>query len=420
MYAASRRLLCEEPQHFPSPDSDKCNLQVLAVHSTRFVLNLTAEGAASRMAIDSVRSHLRVVTDYNALTRMLKSEVLSEPILAIAAGDILLKSKKTYRDTMDILVEKLLLSLKVISLGENGETCGRIILIVNRDATVHAAGGQICVVDTVKHNIVERHDYQGGHLPRRGHLRHAVRPFLLDPYLRQLVDWNKLAHVDGTYDYGLKWASKVYMNFTHFVQLEDFIESDLSYEFVLLCWRRGLALQCVHSQPVIDKLLIGYRGDLSKPFDPKMFVFVALHTKNRISAARLDVINTITCPFLNSGSERWKPQYMAILMDLGTPTCFKSNVQVTKCEAVKGQAWSAFDETEEYSAVRINIRGLQPYLSLQQWAPKMLELESDRGLIDFSSFNEEFESTGKATKRALTLSDEETLAKHRKLFKGNV
>jgi len=365
------------------------------------------------MAINSVRSHLRVLTDYNASTRVLKSEVLSERILAIAAGDIFLKSKETYKETVKTLVEQLLYK-KVISLDENGETFGRVILIVNRDATVHAAGGQICVVDTVKHKIVEQHCNQ------EGHLRYAVRPFLLHSYLRQLVDQEKLAQVAGAYDSGLRWASKVYMNFTHFVQLEDFIESDLSYEFALLCWRRGLALQCVHSQAVIDKLLIGYRGDLSKPFDPKMFVFVAVHTKNRISAARLDLIDTVTCPFLNSGSERWKPEYMVILMDLGTPPCFENTVQVTKCEAVKGQAWPAFDETEEYSAVRINIRGLQSYLSLEQWAPKMLELGSDRGLTDFSDFNEEYEFTGKATKRALTLSDEETLARHKKLFKGDV
>ncbi|KIK03428.1 hypothetical protein K443DRAFT_476833 [Laccaria amethystina LaAM-08-1] len=395
MYEASRRLLCDEPQHFPSLDSEKRDLQVLAVHSNRFVLNLTAEGAASRMVIDSVRNHLRFLTDYNASTRMLKSEVLSEPILAIAAGDILLKNKETYKDAVEILVERLLLSLKVISLGENGDTCGRIILIVNRDATVHAAGGQICVVDTVTHKIIEQHHNQAGHLPQEGHLRYAVRPFLLDSYLRQLVDQNELAQVDGAYDSGLEWASKVNMNFTHFVQLEDFIQSYLSYEFALMCWRRGWALQCVHNQPIIDKLLIGYRGDLSKPFDPKMFVFIAVHTKNRVSAARLDLINTITCPFLNLKSERWKPEYMVILMDLGTPTRFKNAVQVTKCEAVKGQAWSAFDETEEYPAIRINIRGLQPYLSLEQWAPKMLQLESDGELTDFLSFYEECEFTGK-------------------------
>ncbi|EDR07710.1 uncharacterized protein LACBIDRAFT_294481 [Laccaria bicolor S238N-H82] len=381
VYEASRRLLCEEPQHFPSYNSDKSDLQVLAVHSTRFILNLTAEGAASRMAIDSANSHLRVLTDYNASTRRLKSEVLSEPILAIAAGDKLLKSKETYKKTMGILIERLLLDMKVISLGENGDLCGRMILIVNRDATVHAAGGQICVVDTVKHKIVQGHHNQGGYLRQEGHLRHAVRPFLLHSYLRQLVDQKELSQVDGAYDSGLKWASKVYMNFTHFVQLEDFIESELSYEFALLCWRRGLALQCVGSQPVIDKLLVGYRGDLSKPFDPKMFVFIVVHTKNRVSVARSDLINTITCPFLTSGSERWKPEYMVILMDLGTtPADYGDAVQVTKCKAVKGwQAWSAFNEIEEYPAVRINMRGLRPYLSLHEWAPQVLQLGSNRG-----------------------------------------
>jgi len=51
----------------------------------------------------------------------------------------------------------------------------------------------------------------------------------------------------------------------------------------------------------------------------------------------------------------------------------------------------------------------------------MLELGSDRGLTDFSDFNsEEYEFTGKATKHALSLSDEEALAKHKKLFEGDV
>jgi hypothetical protein len=417
MRLAQKKLLCDDPEHFPRDDNDKYDLQTLALHSTRFVLNLTAEGAASRMAIDSVRSHLRVLTDYNASTCVLKTEVLSEPILAIAAGEILLRSKKTYKDSMDLLVEKLLLTLKVVSLGENGETCGRIVLIVNRDATVHAAGGQLCVVDAVKNEIVKQ-EYN-----KSRHMLYAVRPFLLVSYLHQLLDRKKLHQVDGAYDSGLEWASKVYMNFTHFYQLEDFIESELSYDYVLSCWRRGVALQCVHSQPVIDNLLIGYIGDLSEPFDPKMFVFIAVQIKNRVSAAKLNLINTITCPFLKFGSKRWKPEYMAILIDLGTSTCFKDSherVQVTKCKATKGQVWSAFDRTKEYPAVRINIRGLQPYLSLKEWAPKIPDLQSGRGLTDFPSFNEDFESTQKFSKNTLALSRKQTLAKQKKLFKGDV
>ena len=417
MYAAQKKLLCNDPVRFLSPNSYKRTLQVLAVHSTRFILNLTTAGATNQMAADSVRGHLRLLTDYNASTHMLKSEVPSEPILAIAAGDILLKSKERYNRAMEILVDQLLLQKKVISVGENGETYGRIILIVNRDATVHTAGGQICVVDTEENKIVGKHYNEGCHL------RYAVRPFLLDSYLHQLVDQHKVAQVDGVYDSGLEWASEVYMNFTHFVQLEDFIGSDLSYEFILMCWRRGWALQCVHNQPVIDNLLIGYSGDLSEPFDPKKFVFVALQIKNRVSAARSDLINTMTCPFLTSDLGRWKPEYMAILMDLGTSSYFQgthAHVQATKCKAVRGQAWHAFRKSKERPAVRISIRGFQPYLSLHQWAPKMLELESKTGLTDFSSFNEEFESTEKATKNALTLTQKQMLKKYEKLFKGDV
>jgi hypothetical protein len=416
MYAAQRKLICDNPEHFPSRHPDKRNLQVLAVHSTRFILNLTSTGVANQMAVDSVRGHLRVLTDYNALTRMLKSEVLSEPILAIAAGDILLKSKATYRTAVETLVDQLLVHKKVISVGENGETYGRIILIVNRDATVHAAGGQICVVDPAKREIVNQPSIQ------QSNLRYAVRPFLLKSYLHQLVDGKKLAQDDGAYDSGMKWASDVHMNFTHFIQLEDTIESYLSYEFVLLCWRRGLALQCVHGQPVIDNLLIGYKGKLHKAFDPKMFIFVAVQVKNRASAAKLDLINSITCPFLNTDSDRWKPQYMAILMDLGTSTNFQGtqgHVKVTQCKAARGQtSWSAFSKTDKYSAVRISIRGCQPYLSLHEWAPAILNLESKMGLTDFSSFNEEFESMGNPTKNTLTLTTNQTSKHYNKLFMG--
>lgn len=365
IHAVQKKLLGDDPQDFPSSNPDKRNLQVLAVHSTRFILNLTAAGAASQMAVDSVRGHLRVLTDYNASTRMLKSEVLSEPILAVAAGDLLLRNKEIYQRAINILVKQLLLHKKVIAVGENGETYARIILIVNRDATVHAAGGQICVVDPVR-----RHISPLPYLPH-SQFRYAVRPFLLKSYLSQLVDISSLTVVNDAYKSGLEWASEVYMNFTHFVQLEDFIGSYFSYEFILLCWRRGLALQCVNGQPVIDNLLIGYRGELSKPFDLKKFVLVPVQIKNRISPASLNLVKTITCPFLKDKTERWKPEYMAILMDLGTTSCFQGtqgHVDVTKqCEAEKGQTeWPAFQKTKEYSAVRFSIRGFQPYLSLHE------------------------------------------------------
>jgi hypothetical protein len=97
------------------------------------------------------------------------------------------------------------------------------------------------------------------------------------------------------FDFGLDWVAGVHMDFTHFVPLEDFIGLYLSSKFLIVCWRKGYVLQFIHVQPIIDMLLIGYRGNLHKPFDPKTFVFVALQVRNRVRA----LINTITCSFLS-------------------------------------------------------------------------------------------------------------------------
>ncbi|EDR03297.1 uncharacterized protein LACBIDRAFT_331604 [Laccaria bicolor S238N-H82] len=356
MDIVGEKILCDRPENFPSPNSETRKLQILALHSTRFILNLCAEGAANVLAVASVRSHLRVLTEYDAVTRMLKSEVPSEPILAIGAGNLLLKNKRLYIDAMRTLVDELLLSDDVISLGEKGETLARIIIIVNRDATVHEAGGQIQCVVEISHHL-QKIAEQTSDARSLGYSRcSAVRPFTLEAYLKNLLKQGHIGPESPAFDSGLKWGEKVYLNFTHFIQLDDFVDADLSAEFLIMCWHRGFALQCVHNQPVIDILLIGYRGDLSKPFNPRMFVLVALQVKNRADPAGTNLIKAITCPFIKFGSQRWKPQYMVILMDLRTSTAFQGGsksqkVRVAKSQAQKGKTWAAFEEANDYKAV---------------------------------------------------------------------
>jgi len=422
MVTAAAKLVCEIPELALCVDNfvcEKVKLQVLALHSTRCILNLRAGSTSNTMAIASVKGHLRVLTHYDSETRMVMSEMPSEPILAIAAGKFLLDDKDKYKRSMQVLVQELLLSDEIIHLGDKWETLARIALVVSRDATVHAAGGQICILDAQK--ITEQKYHRGKSL--EDNLHYAVRPFTLDSYLRKLVNQDKVTQVGGAFDSGLTWATEVHMNFTHFVQLDDFAGPYLSHEFLIMCWRRGLALQCIHNQPIADMLLVGYRGDLSKPFDPKMFVFVVLQVRNQVKAAGLNLINTITCPFVKFGSEYWKPEYMVILMDMCAPIYFEDTgrqVHVTKHEAVGGEAWSAFKETEEYAAVRINILGFEPYLSLVEWAPAMLDLRHSSlwKLASLSTLNDTFQSSVKVTKGALTLSSEELKVKYEKWQKG--
>ena len=413
MNLAAVKLLCGPPQEFLHLPSEKYKLQVLAVHSSRFILNLSDTTAANTMAIASVRAHMRFLIKYNLEKRVATSEVLSEPILAIAAGKLLLDDKDKYKKSMQILVEDLIISDKIISLGDRWETVARMILIVNRDATVHAAGGQICILDFS--GDTQKITANGGtQRYLEANQDYAVRPFTLDSYLRNLVDPAKISQLDGAFDSGLDWATGVHMNFTHFVQLEDFVGPYLSSEFLIACWRKGYALQFISIQPIIDMLLIGYRGDLHKPFDHKMFVFVALQVRNRVKAAELELINTITCPFLRicSESENWKPEYMVILMDMGTSAHFKDSggqVHITKQAAAKGEAWFGFQEAKEYPAVRISIRGLEPYISLAEWAPAILDLQRPRKREEmfFSTLDDALASNLRFAEGALTLPTEE-------------
>lgn len=414
MCAAARKLLCARPEQFlhanTNVKSDARNLQVLALHSTRFILNLYAEGAAKTMAINSVKSHMRLLTDYDAETGILKSVVPSEPILAIAAGWLLLSEKEVYIAAMRTLVEELLLANDIISIGEKGETLARIILIVTRDATVAAAGGQLCNVDTSSNKIVEENN-------RGSHLQLAVRPFTLKLFLQNLLNEEHIRKA------GLQWTEDVHLNFTHFAQLSNFVDETVTVEFLVMCWQRGVALQCVHNQAVIDAILVGYSGDLSEPFDPEKFVFVVLQFKNRGAAAELSLIKTITTPFIKFKSKTWKPRYIAILMDLGTPTRFGNKngpcVQITSCKAEEGQYWSAFDESQEVEADRINIRGYDAYSSLAEWAPAMLYFQtSNADSTGLSTVSHKWESTLNIFQDVLGMSSKQLKDRHTKQQKG--
>ena len=426
IYSAAVKLLCDFPSKFL--DTKKRKLQVLAVHSSRFLLNLRDGDTKNTMVLASVDAHMRTLTHYDPATHVATSTVPSEPILAVAAGQLLLQDKNKYELAMQILVEDLIISDGLVSLGDKWETVARIILLVNRDVTVHAAGGQICVVETSgdTHKITEETYARGRYL--HGNLCYAVRPFTLYSYLQNLVDQANITQVDNALSSGLDWAADVHMNFTHFVQLDDSIGPYLSSEFLVMCWRRGYALQCIHDQAIIDILLIGYRGDLSKPFNVKMFVFVALQVRNQLDAAGLELINTITCPFvrIDPESECWKPEYMVILMDMGTTTRFEDTerrVHVNKQEAVEGEAWEGFDPDKEYPAVRINIRRLDPYTSLAKWAPAILDLRSSGMLVETIDFSAVKDQTSlNATKGALTfkLSFEEMNNKYEKQLKGEI
>lgn len=325
--AAKTKLICDDGALYELAGKslewhETLKTQIFALHSARLLLKLTDSPAAIKIASAAVKSHMRIATHYDASNGIVTTEAPSEPMLAIAAGALLLENKKHYVNAMYDLVQRLIWGEQIVSSGEHGELLARSTIMVTRDATLCESGGQLCRPEELG---VELSPTDPSYPDRKLNL--VVRPFTACSWLDRLLETKEIpdSHLDTWRD--LKsWASDVRMNFTHFVQLENHIESSLSSDFLKMCWLRGWALQCVHNQAVINIILIGYRGDLSKELDPKQFVFIVVQVKKRVEAAPLNLITAMTCPHIHlpgEPSQRWKPEFVAILMDMGTMDTFQ-------------------------------------------------------------------------------------------------
>lgn len=324
--------------------------QVLAAFAARVSLELAETEASSRLAAEAVRSHMRILVEVSR--HLLTTECPSEPVLAIAAAETLNKSHEIYTKAFKTLLDKLILQGLVIDRGLQGELCSRLLLTLARDKALGSSS-----------EFIHRDDANSDN--------YAVKPVQCSEFLKSLLG-DKLGLPDTVHEDCerlLAEVEDVLINFTHFVQREETIDTITEKE-LFLAWSCGFAFQCAFNQPVIDGFLVGYAGNLDEPLKAEDFVLIAWQTKAQAEAADLALATGLTIPFFTTNHDgiRTKLRHVCILMDLGTGSRFGNRhgprVQLSVGKAVptnakEGGTWQGYARNTEQEIERfcLNVRG---------------------------------------------------------------
>ncbi|KAG6847081.1 hypothetical protein H0H93_010287 [Arthromyces matolae] len=297
----------------------KSDAQVFAVFSARLVIELGSSEASTKLAIKGLRSHMRIlksVTSHNSVITCAPSE----PMLAVTAAVLLTRSDDIYKNALKRLVDEILLKENIIERGRLGELLARILLMMARDYALPMSSTSPLQREFVVNGISNP----------------SVQVVRLDAYLQALLgenialDSNALPDIQRHRQNLLSWAHSHFVNFTHFMQIQENIY-ELSPKFLKYCWCRGIALACAFGQPVFDILIVTYSGDLNEPFDLTKFGLVVIQVNLRAGAANRGPVGAVTCPPLKNKREAaWKPEHLVISMDVGATAPFDSS-NLQKC-----------------------------------------------------------------------------------------
>ena len=328
--------------------------QVFAAFATRIGLEIGEGEASSRLAIDAVRSHMRILIGVSG--RLIITASPSEPILAIAAASMLNRTDQTYKEALKTLLDELILRGLILDRGLQGELYCRLLLTLARDKAVLPHGGYFVKVQD---------NYS------------TIRPAKLSEFFQTLLGRNLGIPEDDIEQSNLRYTflsqmSRVWINFTHFVQLSECV-SELTPFMLCAAWSAGYAFQCAFHQPVIDGFLVAYRGDLDEPFNPANLFPIPWQSKAKSEAAELALAEQLTAPFIvGDNLDRQKPEHVVLLMDLGASSAFGhakgAHCQLTYGEAQhpaatsKGGKWGGYAKEGEHEGKRycLNIRGHSP------------------------------------------------------------
>ncbi|KAJ7785868.1 hypothetical protein B0H16DRAFT_1488315 [Mycena metata] len=316
--------------------------EIFALYSQRICLRLQPSQSSHLIELTAVESHLRLATGIHA--GMLMTSCPSEPILALAAAATI-----NHTDTLERHATQALVSLVAkycVDRGLEGELYARLVLTLGRDSATCDSGGYI---EGVAGN-------------------RALRTITLAAMLEKLLKHRAIS--PSNLSLFQEIGTQVHLNFTHFLELNvDVGILDAAWCFEMFC--RGAAAQCTFCQPVIDGFIIGYSGDLNRPFDETKIFLLCYQAKARAQAASATLVQSVTCPMLRyKDGTLVKPPHAVILIDMATTTKFRTGFQVavSKRAATRptgnGKDWTGYaaahgqTEPEAYS---ITIRGLEPY-----------------------------------------------------------
>jgi hypothetical protein len=227
------------------------------VFAVRIGLEIGEGEAPSRLAVEAVSSHMRILT--GVVGPLVVTTSPSEPMLAIAAARALNSSSKTYQKAIETLLDKLILRGLILDRGLQGELYSRLLLMLARDKAAVCAGYSFVIPDSISREP-------------------TVRPVQLSNFLQTLLGPD-LGISDGIPDQVtlctnlLQATSNVWINFTHFVQLSGTID-EIMESALLEAWSSGFAFQCAFNQGVIDGFFVACAGMLHEPFDIHKLIII--------------------------------------------------------------------------------------------------------------------------------------------------
>src|SRR5262245_44862363 len=119
---------------FNRPFNPKDVNQVFAAFATRIGLEIGEGEASTRLAIDAVRSYMRMLIGVSG--RLVITASPSEPMLAIAAAFVLNWSTDSYKEALKTLINELILRGLILDRGLQGELYCRLLIMLARDKAV--------------------------------------------------------------------------------------------------------------------------------------------------------------------------------------------------------------------------------------------------------------------------------------------
>jgi hypothetical protein len=327
---------------------------VFAAFAIRAILEIGEGEASERLAIEAVRSHMRILK--GVVGSLVITTSPSEPILAIAAAEALNETEETYEAALDTLLNELILKGLVLDRGITGEFGSRLMLLLARDKAATAGGEKFVKVDQETNVSMVQ----------------AVR---LSTFLKTLLG-NDLG-ISNDHIQQSTWrnalledASEVWINFTHFIHLSTSID-EVTPAMLFEAWSSGFAFQCVFHQQVIDGFFVAYFGKLDQPFEISNLFIIPWQTKARSDAAKLTLSHALAAPFLATpgNAVRQKPWTVVILMDLAATSAF-GKANGPRCDLTfgpakrptgkqRGGSWKGYAPNQEVEGNRycLNIRG---------------------------------------------------------------
>ncbi|KAH7881912.1 hypothetical protein F5I97DRAFT_1991629 [Phlebopus sp. FC_14] len=290
----------------------KPSSECLALLAQRFGLHVTFGHPKSVAYVESgVASHMRICISVTPDRTWMYTCYPSEPLLSCAAAEELHRPK-VLDASLKFLQEKV--NEGMIEKGGRGELASRLLWLLGKDLYVRSK------------------------LPSaQAFLRRDDRTYtwetaeLKDCRMIPVADFLEFVFGEGVWT-GAEGAKKLFanahLNFSHWVSMDGQIGCSPSYDMDTSEWTlrhlcRSSAVQCCHTQPLVDKVIPIYFDGAGKLEGPS-HIYISDKAKE---SSNQSLLSSITPRAL--GINDMALPYIAILLDMGRP---KSEFTVTFTE----------------------------------------------------------------------------------------